>query len=150
MESSSQQALSLKQTDFQVPPIFAEPKKLHIQLKEIQGKAAEHHNPEYTSLLSKVLPIRKEFPKTKDITARKQMAKEEYDAWVTYQEARMQTLPTPEFVIDEKDLSLLRENFDRFKDRKTHGVKSEELVDFHHDFAKKFKFRVPLHPKNMQ
>lgn len=24
------------------------------------------------------------------------------------------------------------------------------MVDFHHDFAKKFKFRVPLHPKNMQ
>lgn len=45
---------------------------------------------------------------------------------------------------------MLRDNFDRFKDRKTHAIKSEEMVDFHHDFAKKFKFRVPLHPKNMQ
>ena len=110
----------------------------------------DHHNSEYTSLLSKVMPIRKEFPKTKDITARKQMAKEEYDAWSSYLEVRKLALPNPEFVIDEKDLSLLRENFDRFKDRKTHAVKSEELVDFHSDFAKKFKFRVPLHPKNMQ
>lgn len=28
-------------------------------------------------------------------------------------------------------------------------VKSEELVDFHSDFSKKFKFRVPLHPRNL-
>jgi hypothetical protein len=28
-------------------------------------------------------------------------------------------------------------------------IKSEELVDYHHDYAKKFKFRIPLHPKNL-
>lgn len=64
-------------------------------------------------------------------------------------DARRAILPS-DYQIEDKDLSLLKENFDRFKDRKTHGVASEELVDFHHDFAKKFKFRVPLHPKNMQ
>ena len=78
------------------------------------------------------------------------MAKEEFDLWAGYLETRKQALPDPDYRIEDKDLSLLRENFDRFKDRKLHGVKSEDLVDFHHDFAKKFKFRVPLHPKNMQ
>jgi hypothetical protein len=78
------------------------------------------------------------------------MAKEEFDAWYGYLEARKQTLPKPDYAIDEKELSLLRENFDRFKDRKTHKVSCDELVEFHHDFTKKFKFRVPLHPKNMQ
>ena len=78
------------------------------------------------------------------------MAKEEFDLWLSYLQWRKANLPDPDFTIEEKDLSLLKENFDRFKDRKTHGIKSEELVDFHHDFAKKFKFRVPLHPKNMQ
>ena len=78
------------------------------------------------------------------------MAKEEIDAWTGYLEARKSDLPRPEYAIDEKELSLLKENFDRFKDRKTHAIKSEELVDFHADYAKKFKFRVPLHPKNMQ
>ena len=102
-------------------------------------------------MMAKVLPIRKEFPKSKDFTARKQMAKEEFDAWNAYLEGRKEELKSnTDFQIDQKDLSLLKENFDRFKDRKTHAVKSEEMVDFHHDFAKKFKFRVPLHPKNMQ
>ena len=97
-----------------------------------------------------MLPLRKEFPKTKDVSARKQIAKEEFDAWTGYLEVRKEQLPKPDYHIDEKDLSLVRENFDRFKDRKTHAIKSEELVDFHHDFAKKFKFRIPIHPKNMQ
>jgi hypothetical protein len=100
--------------------------------------------------MKKLILIRKEFPKTKDVSARKEMAKEELGHWTGYLEARRAALPKPEYHIDEKDLSLLRDNFDRFKDRKTHAVKSEELVDFHHDFTKKFKFRVPLHPKNMQ
>jgi hypothetical protein len=113
------------------------------------GKAKDYHNPEYAALMSSLLPIRKEFPRSKDVQARKQMAKEEFDLWNGYLETRKAVLPSPDYHIEEKDLSLLRENFDRFKDRKTHAVKSEELVDFHHDFSKKFKFRVPLHPKNM-
>lgn len=150
MEGSSEQALALKNTDFQVPPVFAEPKDIRIQLKEIRGLATEFHNTEYAKLIGVITPIRKEWGKTKDLEGRKQMAKEEFDAWNGYLEARKSDLPKPDFVIDDKDLSLLRDNFDRFKDRKTHAVKSGDLVDFHHDFTKKFKFRVPLHPKNMQ
>ena len=78
------------------------------------------------------------------------MAKEEFDAWNGYLEIRREALPKPDYEIDQKDFSLLKEHFDRYKDRKTHAVKSEDMVEFHSDFAKKFKFRVPLHPKNMQ
>lgn len=78
------------------------------------------------------------------------MAKEEFEAWNGYMELRRAVLPKPDFAIDEKELSLLKENFDRFKDRKTHSIKAEDLVDFHHDYSKKFKFRVPVHPKNLQ
>ena len=28
-------------------------------------------------------------------------------------------------------------------------VKSEEMVDFHYDYVEKFKFTIPLHPKNI-
>lgn len=82
------------------------------------------------------MPIRKEFPKTKDVTARKQMAKEEFDAWNGYLEVRRTVLPAPDFQIDQKDFSMIKEHFDRQKDRKTHAIKSEDLVDFHSDFAK--------------
>lgn len=99
--------------------------------------------------MKKVLPIRREFPKIKDLTARKQMAKKSSMLGTAIWKQRA-VLPKPDYHIDEKDLSLIREAFDRIKDRKTHAIKSEELVDFNHDFAKKFKFKVPLHPKNMQ
>ena len=45
---------------------------------------------------------------------------------------------------------MIKEHFDRQKDRKTLAIKSEDLVEFHADFAKQFKFKIPLHPKNMQ
>jgi hypothetical protein len=28
-------------------------------------------------------------------------------------------------------------------------VKSEDIVDFHGEYAKKFYFKIPLHPKNL-
>ena len=48
---SSEYARALKQTNFQVPPILAEPKDLKVQLAEIQGRGQEHHNPDYAALI---------------------------------------------------------------------------------------------------
>ena len=45
------------------------------------------------------------------------MAKEEFDAWYEYLQGRKEDLPKPEFEIEQKDLSQVRENFDRFKVR---------------------------------
>lgn len=56
------------------------------------------------------------------------MAKEEFTAWTGYLEERRAVLPKPDFEIEQKDFSLIKEHFDRFKDRKTHGIKSEDLV----------------------
>jgi hypothetical protein len=63
--------------------------------------------------LKKVVPLRKEFPKTKDVTARKQIAKEEFVAWTGYLEIRRAALPKPDYEIDQKDYSLIKEHFDR-------------------------------------
>lgn len=43
------------------------------------------------------------------------MAKEEFDAWTKYLESRKEDLPKPDYTIEDKDYSLLKENFDRFK-----------------------------------
>lgn len=85
----------------------------------------------------------------KEVEARRQIAKEEFDSWFNYLEARREDLPAEDYTIDEKDFSKIKENFDRFKDRKSLKLKSEEVVDFHHDYAKKFYFTVNLHPKNL-
>lgn len=71
LEPSTEHAVALKERNFQVPPIIAEPKKIPIQIAEINGKAKEHHNEQYALLLQKLVPLRKEFPKSKDVEARK-------------------------------------------------------------------------------
>ena len=61
------------------------------------------------------MQYRNEFPRITDLEGRKQMAKEEFDAWDNYLQERKQDLPKPDFEIEDKDLSLVKENFDRFK-----------------------------------
>ena len=65
--------------------------------------------------MKKLVQYRAEFPKMKDTQARKEMAKEEFDDWHNYLIARREDLPKPDFEIDSKDLSMVKENFDRFK-----------------------------------
>ena len=89
------------------------------QLKEINGLVefdrGLYHNGRYNDLLKTVMPLRREFPKVKDMDARKQMAKAEFDAWYKYLQERKQDLPKPDYEMDPKDLSQVKENFDRFK-----------------------------------
>lgn len=55
----------------------------------------------------------------------------------------------PDLHIDEKTKLLLKEQFDRLKHRDTLGIPSSEIVDFHGSFAKKFRFAVPIHARNL-
>ena len=67
---SSSQAVALKQTNFQVAPLIAQPKPVKVQIEELSGKAKDYHTPEYGVLMGKLLPLRREFPKTKEVAAR--------------------------------------------------------------------------------
>ena len=71
LESSSTEAIAIKETNFQVPPIIAEPKNITVQMAEINGKAKDYHSENYANLMKKINPLRKEFPKSKDVEARK-------------------------------------------------------------------------------
>ena len=44
---------------------------------------------------------------------------------------------------------LLKESFDRLKNRDTACVDSSDLIESHGLFAKSYKFKVPIHPKNL-
>jgi len=105
---------------------------------KLEFDANKYHNQRYNDLLKKVVNFRAEYHKIKDLSARKELAKEEFDAWNGYLEGRKQDLPMPDYDIEPKHLSYIKENFDRFKDRKTHRIPSEQMTDFHHNFAKKF------------
>lgn len=115
---SSSQSEALKSTNFQIPPPYAK-KDMIQQLREMHGLVKEeqskYHNEKYAALVKKVVPLRTAFGKCSDKQAKKEMAKEEFDAWFGYLESRKEELPETEYVIDEQDYGLLKENFDRFK-----------------------------------
>ena len=101
------------------------------------------------------------------------MAKQEFDFWHGYLTARKEEIAELEdkrkqleedvdgheehkesllhysHSISADDHGRLKDFFDRFKDRKTHKMPAEKLTDFHGEYAKMFRFKVPLHPKNL-
>ena len=50
--------------------------------------------------MKKVINFRVEYPKIKDIQGRKELAKEEFDAWLNYLNGRKEDLPRPEYDIE--------------------------------------------------
>lgn len=63
------------------------------QLLEVRGKTLanpdyQYHTNAYKDLLDKVVPLRESFRKEKDNSARKEMAKSEFDSWNEYLEIR--------------------------------------------------------------
>ena len=81
-------------------------------MAELEGRASTYHNKWYEELIKQIVPIRRAFRLEKDISARKEMAREEVSAWNTYVEARKQQIKDEdmkEFQIEEMTLSLLKE-----------------------------------------
>jgi len=72
-------------------------KDIKVQLQEVNGKLEfdqnKYHNSLYNDLMKKLIPIRREFPRSKETETRKEMAKEEFDAWYNYLEQRKNELP---------------------------------------------------------
>lgn len=133
----------------------------------------EFHTPLYRDLLLNVVPLRKEFRQLDDPEARRQMAKCEFDHWLNYLTARKEeikelgekrkqleedvdgkeqlrdSLLHYNHSISEMDKGRMKDYFDRYKDRKTLKLPASKLTDFHGEYAKMFRFAVPLHPKNL-
>lgn len=74
--------------------------------------------------MKSVLKVRKEFPSTADVEERKKLAKEEFDSWNEYIQFRKSNL-NEDYTINEKEFAKVKENFDRFKDRRSLKIKSD-------------------------
>jgi len=118
---SSDHAMGLQRQSFQIEnPIKSKP--LREQMPEIEGKlpfeSGKYHAQKYMELMREVVEIRKQYTKASSVDERKELAKREMDAWTSYQDHRREILKKKkEYEIDEKQLALLRDNFDRFKVR---------------------------------
>ena len=56
--------------------------------KTLADAEYQYHSAAYKDLLTAVVPLRTTFRKEKDLSARKEMAKTEFDAWNNYLEVR--------------------------------------------------------------
>ena len=54
-----------------------------------------------------------------------------------------------EYWIEDGSVKLLKEAFDRMRNRDTQRVDAPDLVDVHASFSKTFTFKVPIHPRNL-
>ena len=78
------------------------------------------------------------------------MAKVEFDAWHNYiLQRREEVSEKPEFQIEPKTRALLHEQFDRLKKRESQKLPAAKVTAMHGAFTEKFKFKVPLHPRNL-
>ena len=147
---SSANAEALQIGDYQIPPIYAEPLHPSIQYAEMNGTAKTYPTEAHRTLIQTVVPLRSAFRSANSQTERAQIAEEEFRAWKTYLEHRKDMIRTEDehayFRIGEKTKSLLKEQHDRLKHRESYGIPSEELVEYHSEFSKKFKFDVPINP----
>jgi hypothetical protein len=81
---------------------------------------------------------------------RKKLAKKELEAWLNFVDQRKEMLKSKsDFVIDADTSMKLRDNFDRFKDRTQAKVPTEKITELHELYAGNYRFKVPLHPKNL-
>jgi len=85
--------------------------------KSLKVKDFEYHTPLYKDLLETVVPLRTTFRREKDLSARKEMASEEYGAWSSYQEKRKEEVANLEQV-----KVVTEENLDRFEEHHQAGL----------------------------
>ena len=105
----------------------------------------------YRDLCKNLTDLRQEHTQVSIVgPKRKKLAKQELDAWLGFIEKRKLMLKdNPDFTIDADTMMKLRDNYERFRDRKSARVPSEKITELHEQFAGNFRFRVPIHPKNL-
>lgn len=148
-----------KTKNYQIRPEYIAPLKASVQNAAIEGKhglkdgkfKGHYHNSEHFDLISKIVPLRNAF-RHPNATQKKQLscARREIEAWVEYVERRKDRISQiEEYWMQEGSRVLLKESFDRLKNRDTQCVDSSDLIEAHGLFAKSYKFKVPIHPKNL-
>ena len=126
---------------------------MKLQMDQIRGKLRnekDYGSPEYFNLIKTVVPLRASFVKATEESEKKEIAGEEIRAWLGFLEARKEMLKdNKDFTINPVVHRLLKESFDRERDRKNAKVPSKALVDLHGNFSKVYKLAIPIHPRNL-
>ena len=100
----------------------------------------KYANAAYFDLIKAIVPIRESFRgKRKEPVSQAVLAQKELNHWLTYLERRKEIVSTQEeYWIQDGSKALLKEAFDRHRNRNTMCVDSSDLIDMHASFAKTF------------
>lgn len=162
---SSSQADALKIKQFQLDPIYMPARSAQLQNQWMHGdisfdavgvpnqKMAKDSYPDesFRDLARSLRTLREEH-KLVSLAGpkRRLLASKEMEAWLAFIDARKDQLKNnPDFTIDAATLVKLKDCFDRHRDRTTARVPSEKIIDVHQMFAGNFRFKVPIHPRNL-
>ena len=130
MAPGREDPISQETQDYQVDPIYWSEKKKY-QLYETRGTSLKredykYHTPLYKDLLTAVVPLRTSFRKEKDNSARKEIAKTEFDAWNLYLEMRKQEIS-------------------QLKDLKSQQEENVEFFEAHNKSQLHYSHDIPSH-----
>lgn len=123
-----------------------------LQISEFYSTMKDDHvyyNDSYKHLILKLQENDNEYSKNKEVDKRISYAKDSIQLWKKFIEEENKNLPNDEYNIKEDTIYKLKEIWSRFKKRNKQTVTSEEVLPFHNEYTKHYKFDVPLHEKNM-
>ena len=105
-------------------------------------------------MILSVRDLRKDYENARTYQERREIAKEEFEKWLTYLEIRkMRIRDDPELNKDNwiqgMSYHILKEAFDREKHRDSSRVMSDKIVNMHANITSVYQFRVPIHPRNL-
>ena len=152
------ESMDAKRKNYQIKPEYPDPLAVKIQLAAIKGTYGfqsqyknKYFNNAHYDLVKELVPIRQSFRSNKvSVDAQRAIAKKELKHWLTYLERRKETISKqPDYWIEDSSKNLLKESFDRLRNRDTQRVNGADLVEVHGCFSKNFTFKVPIHPRNL-
>jgi len=143
---------------YQVKKEYPEPISMKVQNAAITGQfglaqldKSKYFNAAHFDLIRSVVPLRDLFRKTRiDKEAQMQIASEELNHWLSYVQRRKEhCMKDPSTWIEDSSVKLLKESFDRYRNRDSQKVSAPDLIEVHGVFAKAFTFKVPINPRNL-
>lgn len=162
---STSQAEALHIKNFQLDPIYPQPRATSLQLQWMNGELPFDQvgipNPRWAansypdSIYRDLCQSLKELRDQQNRMAtpgpkRRKLATKELQAWLDFVDRRREMLEgNPDFSIDPVTHIKLKDQFDRFKDRTHARVPTEKITEVHEAFAGNFRFKVPINPKNL-
>lgn len=132
---------------YQIRAEYPTPNPTRFQMAAINGTHGFHpsmkskyYGAAHFDLMRKIFPLRVSFRNEKyDASARREMAKQELDHWLEYYaRQKEQVMQQDEYWIQSGSIKLLKEAFDRQRNRDTMLVSASDIIDAHGMFSKTF------------